>query len=654
MDIIKGISLASQNGWVLSEEIIMEGIRRFCLENPLLMKMLPHSELRKQWTHDFYTQYKNEITLINFVWKLCIIVKKNHLIHCFAVTHAGEFLSPNVIYSESNQCSRKIRGGPLNMKCFMSESGYLDDETFELWLRIQFLPFLYKNKIQLPVILILDGHGSQMTYNLVQMAEALEVTIMCLPPNSANELHPFSLGILKSLRMNWLEIRTTFYQQSKLKEISEFTFPPLLKQLFTKLISNRDSVVNGFAACGLCPFNENIMDEQNSSLNNTFMGNEDVNKQQSGRDFTTDIHHEANNRNLCDDNTLASLKHTKKNKKSCKKTPKPSLKFKRSSQDSKNVKKTKNVQKCKLSRHYKESEKSSQNLSEMLPDNINPPAQVQPEPEESQQKSEHFEQPSFEFIQVDVKPEQKIFSEPEQEIIASLDKLEDFPLKRTHSLYDFKESLQKLEKNYKLKKCFVPLVNIISKKNISSSESSFPAKRNSFQQPLEDFSKNVFSASCEVIKQELDFSGIEEEAFEDFDITTIKEESEIDFLGADAIKVERDVEFVEFPTITPHNLKEDTTPGITSTSTLEENYELNLFPLIENCAHEKHSDTETLVNNHQNFGHSIFLNNWNNETRKQLAKGIHHFITLLSGEGSNEIPILTFWLLLELFPGNES
>ncbi|KAB7504139.1 hypothetical protein Anas_12696, partial [Armadillidium nasatum] len=185
------------------------------------------------------------------------------------------------------------------------------------------------------------------------------------------------------------------------------------------------------------------------------------------------------------------------------KLPKSSLKFKRSSQDSKNVKKTKNVQKCKLSRHCKESEKSSQNLSEMLPDNINPPAQVQPEPEKSQQKSEHFEQPSFEFIQVDVKPEQKIFSEPEQEIIASLDKLGDFPLKRTHSLYDFKESFQQLEKIYKLKKCFVPLVNIISKKNISSSESSFPAKRNSFQQPLEDFSKNIFSASCEVIKQEL-------------------------------------------------------------------------------------------------------------------------------------------------------
>ncbi|RXG60865.1 hypothetical protein Avbf_16690 [Armadillidium vulgare] len=511
MDIIKGFSLASQNGWVLSEEIIMEGIRRYCLENHLLMKMLPHPELRKQWTHDFYTKYKTEMTLIvdrnlhpvtegrncskhfhKIFFKLLYekllkldIMNNNRRIfvitefclenvhNCkeksydtlFCCNAAGEFLSPNVIYSESSQCSRKIRGGPLNMKCFMSKSGYLDNEIFELWLRIQFLPFLYKKKIQLPVILILDGHGSQITYNIVQMAEALEVTIMCLPPNSANELHPFSLGILKSLRMNWLEIRTNFYQQSKLKEISEFTFPPLLNLLFTKLISNRDSVVNGFAACGLCPFNENIMDKQNSSLN-TFVGNEDVNKQQSGRDLITDNHHEANNRNLCDENTPASLKHTKKNMKSCKKTPKSSLKFKRSSQDSKNVKKIKSVQKCKLSRHYKESEKSSQNSSEMLPDYVNSPSQVQPEPEESLQKSEHFHHTSFEFIEVDVKPEQKIFSEREPEIFASLDKLGDFPLNHTHSLYDFKESLQKLEKNYGLKKCFVPLVNIISKTNI--------------------------------------------------------------------------------------------------------------------------------------------------------------------------------------------
>ncbi|RXG57470.1 hypothetical protein Avbf_13184 [Armadillidium vulgare] len=97
---------------------------------------------------------------------------------------------------------------------------------------------------------------------------------------------------------------------------------------------------------------------------------------------------------------------------------------------------------------------------------------------------------------------------------------------------------------------------------------------------------------------------------------------------AATIKVERDVEFVEFPTTTTHNnLKEETIPDITSTSTLEENYELNFFPLIENCVRDKRSDAEALVNNHQNFGYSIFLNNWNNETRKQIPVLLSNWVT---------------------------
>lgn len=507
---ILGINLASQNGWVLSEDIIMEGLHRFCSENPLLMKMFPHSYLQKQWADNFYMQYKNEITLIekenlhsltkekncskhfqkmffkllfNKLTKLGVINDKRKIFviteFCLETVHnckeklynsllccnaAGEFLSPSVIYkdSQSSQCSFEIEGGSSNMKCFTSESGYLDNKTFKLWLIKQFLPFLCESKIRLPVVLLIDVYGSQMMFDLVQRTEALEVTLICLPPNSTNELHPFSMGILKSLKMNWLEIRTTFYQRSKLKEISEFTFPLLLKLLYTKLISNRDSVVNGFAACGLCPFNENIMNQESSSLQKTLLRNETVNTQKSRRDIKSNNCHGANNKNLCNDKTPTSLKRTR----SCKRSKNNSQKLKKlsqNSQDSHNLKKIKSAQKCKIS-HNKECGKSLKNSSKMLQKYKNSPTKTHPKPEE------RLQQPVFEFVQVDLKPEQRIFSEPESEIIVPFGKLKNFSTKYSNSSDNLEESLQKLEKIYKLKKCFIPLVNNIGEKNISCSE----------------------------------------------------------------------------------------------------------------------------------------------------------------------------------------
>ena len=69
----------------------------------------------------------------------------------------------------------------------MSESGWMDQELFSNWFLHQFLNHAVSRR---PILLMLDGHSSHYTLELIQSAAENDVIIFCLPSHTTADRQP--------------------------------------------------------------------------------------------------------------------------------------------------------------------------------------------------------------------------------------------------------------------------------------------------------------------------------------------------------------------------------------------------------------------------------------------------------------------------------
>ena len=54
-----------------------------------------------------------------------------------------------------------------------------------------------------PVLLIMDGHGTHMSIELIELARSNGVHLLCLPSHTTHILQPLDVGIFKSFKSNF-------------------------------------------------------------------------------------------------------------------------------------------------------------------------------------------------------------------------------------------------------------------------------------------------------------------------------------------------------------------------------------------------------------------------------------------------------------------
>lgn len=175
----------------------------------------------------------------------------------FCCSAGGDFLPPYVVYKGTPGILQTswMTGAPPGTSFNATKSGWMEDFVFEAWFKVHFLGWLDKNDVGRPVMLIFDGHGSHLTYNMAQMAADNQVTLYCLPPHTSSKLQPLDVGVYGPLKTRWALILRDFYKESRMKNVTKEGFPSLLKKLFETVVNRPGNAVNAFASCGLCPLN---------------------------------------------------------------------------------------------------------------------------------------------------------------------------------------------------------------------------------------------------------------------------------------------------------------------------------------------------------------------------------------------------------------
>lgn len=134
----------------------------------------------------------------------------------------------------------------------------MSSQTFYSYVCNTLLPHLKQKGVKLPILYLLDGHKSHLTYYLSKFCAENGIFLFALYPNATHILQPADVSLFAPLKNNWKNIVFNWKKQNNNKVVNKATFPSLLENAMQQI--SEDTVKNGFRKCGLFPFNVEAID----------------------------------------------------------------------------------------------------------------------------------------------------------------------------------------------------------------------------------------------------------------------------------------------------------------------------------------------------------------------------------------------------------
>ena len=113
----------------------------------------------------------------------------------------GQTIPPMVVFAGKNHNNALSKGEVPETLFGMLQSGWVDQELFSKWFSKQFLKHAVPTR---PLLLLLDGHSSHYTLQLVKSAKKQKVVIFCLPSHTTADSQPLDTSCFKLLKGRYL------------------------------------------------------------------------------------------------------------------------------------------------------------------------------------------------------------------------------------------------------------------------------------------------------------------------------------------------------------------------------------------------------------------------------------------------------------------
>lgn len=137
-----------------------------------------------------------------------------------------------------------------------SDVGWMTGQSFFDYIANVFLPWLKQNKINMPILLFLDGHRSRLTMQLSEFCSKNEIVLICLYPNASHILQPLDVALFHPLKLEWRRTVVNWRMEHDGNKLSQEQFGPLLERVLLQLKERLPTMIqDGFKTCGLFPFN---------------------------------------------------------------------------------------------------------------------------------------------------------------------------------------------------------------------------------------------------------------------------------------------------------------------------------------------------------------------------------------------------------------
>ncbi|KAJ8046390.1 Jerky protein-like-like [Holothuria leucospilota] len=172
---------------------------------------------------------------------------------------SGSYVEPMLVFPNTRFRYDPLEGAPDDWCVGRSPNGWMNASVFYEWVANHFHPFLQKENIKLPVVLLLDGHSSHLSLEVTSFCAENGIILFCLPAHCSHVLQPCDLSLFKALKQSW----KTEVRRWKALHIGQVVTKANFASVFApvwRAASKPQTAQNGFRAAGLYPFNKAACD----------------------------------------------------------------------------------------------------------------------------------------------------------------------------------------------------------------------------------------------------------------------------------------------------------------------------------------------------------------------------------------------------------
>ena len=132
-----------------------------------------------------------------------------------------------------------------------TEKAWINDSIGSEWFTKVFLNHCGDSR---PVLLILDGHHSHESLDILEAAIKNDVNILCLPPHTTHYLQPLDRTVFGPLMKAYNRACTEYMAADPRNVVSKASWAKLLNEAWSSAVTT-ENIVSGFRACGIYPYN---------------------------------------------------------------------------------------------------------------------------------------------------------------------------------------------------------------------------------------------------------------------------------------------------------------------------------------------------------------------------------------------------------------
>ena len=182
---------------------------------------------------------------------------KNATVVC-SCNAGGDFVPPFFMFPRQRMLPELLNGCPPESAAVARKSGWMTTDVFVIYLE-RFLKYV-KCSLGAKVLLLLDNHASHISLEAITFCSSHGVVMLGFPPHTTHRLQPLDVAFLGPLKRYYNQQCDNWVVSHPGSAITDRKIGQLLDEAYKKAATTGNAV-NGFAACGIEPFNDDVFDE---------------------------------------------------------------------------------------------------------------------------------------------------------------------------------------------------------------------------------------------------------------------------------------------------------------------------------------------------------------------------------------------------------
>ncbi|XP_030851045.1 uncharacterized protein LOC105436902 isoform X1 [Strongylocentrotus purpuratus] len=174
----------------------------------------------------------------------------------------GTYLPPLIVFPGVRLSPVVAEGAPEGSYIGGSPIGRMNSEVFFCYISNCFIPFVKQKGVNFPVLLLVDGDRSHLSFELNELCKVNKVILYCLPPNASHMIQPCSLSLFSSLKEKWAATESKYRMENEGAPVSKVMFAREFDKAWTEITCDPMVARNGFRAAGLFPFTKTCMGDK--------------------------------------------------------------------------------------------------------------------------------------------------------------------------------------------------------------------------------------------------------------------------------------------------------------------------------------------------------------------------------------------------------